>query len=170
MGAGPEVASARTADWGWCAVAATRRGVSGAVIGARTREAAVSAVAGTLADRAPGEANARSGLEALLGQLSGGAPPAVALDLCGSPFQQRVWSELSGIGPGETVTYAALARRIGRTRDSARAVGAAVGANPAVVLVPCHRVVPAGGGIGNYRLGAELKRRLLDGERGLGTG
>ena len=162
---GVGVASAHADGWGWCAVAATKRGISGTVIGASDRLAAESAVKDSLADREPGPARARSGLDALLAALAGQGGKAVALDLAGSPFQQLVWRGLLEIGQGETVSYAGLARQIGRTPSSARAVGSAVGANPAPVLVPCHRVTPAGGGIGKYRLGSVLKERLLAAER-----
>ena len=73
---------------------------------------------------------------------------------------------------GKTVTYGEVARKIGR-RDAARAVGNAVAANPVALLVPCHRVVPSNGGIGNYARrglvdseGRRVKRYLLDLESG----
>lgn len=160
------VAAARVAGWGWCAVAASTVGVCGAVIGAGDRRSAESGVRNTLGDRQPGPANARRGLEALGARLRGNGGDPVQLDLAGTEFQRDVWRALAAIGPGETITYGGLATLMGRTGASARAVGSAVGANPAPVLVPCHRVLPAGGGTGNYRLGPDLKRRLLAAERG----
>jgi AraC family transcriptional regulator, regulatory protein of adaptative response / methylated-DNA-[protein]-cysteine methyltransferase len=71
-----------------------------------------------------------------------------------------VWEELRRIPAGETRTYGEVAAAIGEPR-AARAVGSACGANPVPVVVPCHRVVPAGGGVGSYGLGPERKRRLL---------
>lgn len=83
------------------------------------------------------------------------------LDLRGTVFQRRVWSELLKIPFGETRTYAEVARAIGAPR-AVRAVGAANGANPVPIVVPCHRVVATGGGLGGYRGGLQLKRRLLE--------
>lgn len=82
------------------------------------------------------------------------------LDLQGTSFQLRVWQALRAIPPGETVSYGELARRLGVPRAS-RAVGAAVGANPAAVVVPCHRVIGSDGRICGYHWGVERKRTLL---------
>ena len=87
--------------------------------------------------------------------------PALPLDLIGTPFQRRVWDELCAIPHGTTRSYGEIARRVGRP-DAPRAVGAAVGANPVSILVPCHRAVAADGSLHNYRYGIERKRALLD--------
>src|SRR4051812_8752637 len=87
------------------------------------------------------------------------------LDLAGTPFQQRVWSELRRIPYGETVTYGELAARIGRS-DIVRAVGAAVGRTPVPIIVPCHRVLGADGSLTGYGGGLQRKRALLDLEAG----
>jgi methylated-DNA-[protein]-cysteine S-methyltransferase len=76
-----------------------------------------------------------------------------------------VWSALADIGYGETISYAELARRVDRPRGF-RAVGQANGANPLPVVLPCHRVVASGGGIGGYGGGLTLKRQLLALESG----
>ncbi len=78
-------------------------------------------------------------------------------------FARRVLEEVRRIPPGTTLTYSQLARRLGHPR-SARAVGNALAANPALVVVPCHRVVPAAGGVGRYsgEGGSATKRRLLE--------
>ena len=89
----------------------------------------------------------------------------VDLDLRATAFQLRVWQALLEIPPGNTVTYGALAGRIGQPTAS-RAVGRAVAGNPVALLIPCHRVVPSGGGVGNYRWGVSRKRRLLAVESG----
>lgn len=86
------------------------------------------------------------------------------LDLRGTDFQIRVWKALLTIPYGETCSYAELARTIGVPR-AVRAVGTANGANPCSLVVPCHRVVAAGGKLGGYGGGLPLKRRLLALER-----
>ncbi len=92
----------------------------------------------------------------------------IPLDLPITPFEREVLDNLRTVPPGEVVTYGELARRIGRPKAS-RAVGHACAANPAVIVVPCHRVVPASGGLGNYSApgGSETKRKLLDREGAL---
>lgn len=82
----------------------------------------------------------------------------------GSGFQQRVWSALRGIPYGGTETYGGLAARIGSARAS-RAVGLANGRNPIGIVVPCHRVIGAGGALTGYGGGVERKRWLLEHER-----
>lgn len=94
------------------------------------------------------------------GQSSGDVP----LDLFGTSFQRRVWAELRRIPPGQTATYADVARRIGEP-TAARAVAGACASNHAAVVVPCHRVVRTDGGLGGYRWGVSRKRGLLDSER-----
>jgi methylated-DNA-[protein]-cysteine S-methyltransferase len=84
-----------------------------------------------------------------------------ALDLAGATvFQQDVWRAARLIPRGETRSYAWLAGRIGRPQ-AARAVGQALGRNPLPVVVPCHRVLAAGGGLGGFRDGLAMKRHLL---------
>lgn len=85
-------------------------------------------------------------------------------DAPGGDFQVRVWSELRRIPYGETIPYRELAARIGAPGAS-RAVGRANGSNRLAVIVPCHRVVAAGGGLGGYGGGLAAKRYLLDLER-----
>lgn len=87
--------------------------------------------------------------------------------LKGTAFQERVWGELREIGYGETVSYGELARRLGQPA-AVRAVGLANGANPVAIVVPCHRVVGAGGQLTGYGGGVDVKRRLLALERGEG--
>jgi O-6-methylguanine DNA methyltransferase len=82
------------------------------------------------------------------------------LSLRGTEFQTAVWAELRQVPYGATITYSELARRVGRPR-SARAVGQAVGANPIPILIPCHRVLLAAGGLGGFGPGPEWKERLL---------
>ena len=82
----------------------------------------------------------------------------------GTPFQRAVWQGLTTIPPGQTLSYAALAERLGRS-SAVRAVGAANGANPISVVVPCHRVIGADGSLTGYGGGLERKRWLLAHER-----
>lgn len=79
----------------------------------------------------------------------------------GTDFQQQVWRALCDIGYGDTISYAELARRIGRPKAS-RAVGLANGANPLAIIVPCHRVIGANGSLTGYGGGMDAKRWLLD--------
>jgi methylated-DNA-[protein]-cysteine S-methyltransferase len=82
------------------------------------------------------------------------------LDLAGSAFQQRVWQRLLEIPYGQTLSYTELAHAVGRA-DILRGVAAAVGRTPVPIVIPCHRVVAAGGALTGYRGGLERKRALL---------
>lgn len=86
------------------------------------------------------------------------------LELHGSDFRRRVWAELAKIPYGETVTYGEIAKKLGV--KSAQAVGGAVGHNPVSIIVPCHRVLGAGGSLTGYAGGTDKKARLLELERG----
>jgi methylated-DNA-[protein]-cysteine S-methyltransferase len=83
----------------------------------------------------------------------------------GTEFQRKVWGELRRIPFGETASYADVARRLGYEPVVSRAVGAANGANPLPVVVPCHRVVGSDGALTGYAGGVERKRILLALER-----
>ncbi|MGM0505637.1 MAG: methylated-DNA--[protein]-cysteine S-methyltransferase [Bacteroidota bacterium] len=85
---------------------------------------------------------------------------SVPLVMNGTPFQLDVWRTLLEIPWGETRTYGWIAKRIGRP-NACRAVGSAVGSNPIVLLVPCHRVLPSTGRVGNYGGGRHRKIALL---------
>jgi AraC family transcriptional regulator of adaptative response/methylated-DNA-[protein]-cysteine methyltransferase len=97
--------------------------------------------------------------------IAEGRAPDVSLplDVRGTAFQMLVWRALRKIPCGETRSYAEVARSIGRP-DAVRAVASACGANPAALVVPCHRVVQSDGGLGGYHWGIERKRRLLGAE------
>lgn len=90
----------------------------------------------------------------------------VELSLHGNPFELRVWQELCEIPYGETVSYGEIARAIGAP-SAARAVGLANARNPVALIVPCHRVIGADGGLTGYGGGLERKRYLLDLESGV---
>jgi len=97
----------------------------------------------------------------VVARLDGRVPTQdLPLDVQGTAFQRRVWEELRRIPAGEVRTYGEVAEAIGAPRAH-RAVGSACGANPVPIVVPCHRVVPAGGGVGNYGLGPHRKVELL---------
>jgi methylated-DNA-[protein]-cysteine S-methyltransferase len=87
----------------------------------------------------------------------------------GSEFQRKVWAALAEIPFGTTSSYGALARRLGAP-SHARAVGHANGRNPLSILVPCHRVVGAGGALTGYAGGIARKRWLLGHEAALAIG
>lgn len=84
----------------------------------------------------------------------------IPVELNGSPFQRRVWDALRAVRPGTTCSYADLARRI-HAESAVRAVGAANGANPVALVVPCHRVIGSDGSLTGYGGGLERKRWLL---------
>jgi methylated-DNA-[protein]-cysteine S-methyltransferase len=85
----------------------------------------------------------------------------------GTPFQRRVWAAVDEVPYGATTTYGEIARRIGAPPDRIRAVGAAIGANPLLIVRPCHRVVGAGGALTGYAGGVSRKRDLLTHEGAL---
>ena len=78
----------------------------------------------------------------------------------GTPFQMDVWQALLRIPYGKTVSYADIAAAVGRPR-AVRAVGNAVGRNPVPIVIPCHRVIASGGGIGGFSCGLAIKRKLM---------
>jgi methylated-DNA-[protein]-cysteine S-methyltransferase len=83
------------------------------------------------------------------------------LDMQGTAFQKRVWEELLHIPYGETRSYMQVAKALGAPH-AVRAVGAANGANPVPIVVPCHRVIGSSGKLTGYGGGLELKKRLLE--------
>ena len=89
---------------------------------------------------------------------------ALEVETGGTAFQRSVWHALRRIPAGVTTSYGALARAIGKP-GAARAVGLANGANPIAIVVPCHRVIGAGGSLTGYAGGVERKRWLLEHEQ-----
>lgn len=79
----------------------------------------------------------------------------------GTEFQKKVWAQLRKIPYGETVTYGEIAKRLGLATIVSRAVGAANGANPLPIVVPCHRVIGTDGKLTGYSGGLDIKRTLL---------
>ena len=91
----------------------------------------------------------------------------IRFTMSGTDFQQRVWHALEEIPYGATTTYGALARQLGLPRDRIQALGAAIGANPLLLVRPCHRVIGADGSLRGYAAGVERKVRLLTHEGAL---
>lgn len=115
--------------------------------------------AGEPAARDPGAA--RPAAEALAAWFGDAARwPELPLAPRGTPFQLRVWERLRAIPLGATASYGEVAADVGRP-GAARAVGGAVGRNPLSIVVPCHRVLAAGGALGGYASGLDRKRWLL---------
>jgi len=106
-----------------------------------------------------------------LGEYFAGSRRHFDLELApvGTPFQRSVWFALADIPYAGTISYAELAARVGRP-SAFRAVGQANGANPLPIVLPCHRVIASGGGLGGYSGGLDVKRQLLDLERSVFAG
>ena len=102
-------------------------------------------------------------LAAQLGEYFAGSRSEfdLRIDMPGSAFQERVWNELRRIPYGATISYRELAERVDAGAGY-RAVGRANGSNRVAIIVPCHRVIATGGGLGGYGGGLPAKRRLLD--------
>lgn len=102
------------------------------------------------------------------GNAAEGLFDSIPVDLSrGTEFQRRVWGALRQIPYGETRSYGQIAESIGMTRNASRAVGAACGANPIALVVPCHRAIGASGDLVGFAWGGvEMKRRLLEMESG----
>ena len=79
----------------------------------------------------------------------------------GTAFQQKVWEELQRIPYGKTISYAQLAQSVNHPK-ACRAAGSANGKNPIAIIIPCHRVINAGGGLGGYAYGLKVKKQLLE--------
>jgi methylated-DNA-[protein]-cysteine S-methyltransferase len=91
----------------------------------------------------------------------------ISLDLYGTDFQKEVWSVLQTIPHGETMTYSEVARLLNKPK-AVRAVSTAIGANPVMIVVPCHRVIGKNGSLTGFRGGLDMKERLLALEKGSG--
>ena len=89
---------------------------------------------------------------------------SVDLDLQGTEFQKKVWRALAQVPYGKTESYAGIARRI-RNAKAARAVGAACGANPIPLIIPCHRIVGRDGSLTGFAGGLRMKEKLLELEK-----
>ncbi len=157
-------------EWGWMGLAATARGVSAVVLPKPSRRAAERDLAQAEA-RDEASSNGAGLAAAVHLKAARGAVEAylrgtrrdfgLPLDLGTQPlFRVKVWQALQAIPYGRVRSYGWVARRIGRP-NAARAVGAACGANPVPLLVPCHRVVAGDGSLGGFSGGLSNKKRLL---------
>jgi AraC family transcriptional regulator of adaptative response/methylated-DNA-[protein]-cysteine methyltransferase len=151
-------------------VAATGRGICSVKLGAQRR-----ALESELRDEFPAAEIRRDDREldmvlaAVVGMVQGERnPPDLPLDIQATAFQWRVWKLLRAIPVGTTRTYGEVAAALGDPK-AARAVGRACAANPVALVIPCHRVLGAGGALGGYRWGPERKQKLLDAERNGGV-
>lgn len=101
-----------------------------------------------------------------VGDFINGRIPKLSVKLApeGTPFQVRVWKEIRKSKPGKTLTYKDIAEKLGDPK-LARAVGSAVGKNNLGFLVPCHRVLPANGKVGEFRWGTARKEKMLGKEK-----
>jgi AraC family transcriptional regulator of adaptative response/methylated-DNA-[protein]-cysteine methyltransferase len=100
---------------------------------------------------------------AIADHLREGTPLDLPIDVQATAFQWKVWRALQRIPAGQTRAYAEVARSLGKPK-AVRAVARACATNPVALIVPCHRVVPATGGTGGYRWGADRKKKLLAAE------
>jgi len=106
-------------------------------------------------------------VERYLGDYFAGRVPEISFKLLlrGTPFQERVWTELLSISCGDTVTYGDIARKLSGGVSASRAIGTAVGRNPVSIIVPCHRVIGSSGQLTGYAGGLDRKIALLKIER-----
>jgi AraC family transcriptional regulator of adaptative response/methylated-DNA-[protein]-cysteine methyltransferase len=154
------------ADLGRLLVAATPRGICAVSMGSSDRtlvDALAREYPAATVVSDPGALSQWS--RTILAHIAGRQPRLdLPLDIQATAFQWQVWQALAAIPRGETRTYSEVAATIGRP-GSARAVARACASNRVALAIPCHRVVPAGGGVGGYRWGAQRKKTLLARER-----
>lgn len=152
---------------GWCGFAWTADGLARVRLPMADRAAALGGLSrrypGTSSENPPAAILAAAQAVRDLFAGRGGTMAEVPLDLAGvSEFHQRVYAVARAIPPGETLTYGEIAHRVGAP-GAAREVGQAMGKNPCPIVVPCHRVLAAGGKIGGFSApgGVTTKRHLL---------
>ena len=167
-GAGLDIkATVAPCSLGWVLVAATERGVCAIELGDEAeilRERFVLRFPEARIDADDAELATHMARILDLIDRPGQASADLPLDVRGTAFQQRVWDALRRIPPGETWTYGQLAQAVGAP-TAARAVGAACGANPVCVVVPCHRVVGSDGKLTGFAYGVQRKKALLEREK-----
>ena len=166
-GAGAAIAFTTAASpLGVLVVATTTRGICWIALGAEAAalEEGLRHEFPAASDIARDDAALAHVVAEVLRRIDGDLPRAeLPLDVRGTAFQLRVWRELQRIPRGETRSYQQVAAAVG-VPAGARAVGAACGRNPVSIVVPCHRVVTASGGLGGYAWGLDVKESLLERE------
>jgi len=159
--------AAASSPFGWIIVGATERGLCWLSLAATKTEAEASLRA-EFSEATLHRDPSLSGLvDMALESVREGddlVRDSASLDLRGTVFQLRVWQALRGIPRGETRTYSEVAREMGDP-NATRAVARACAVNRVALVVPCHRVVGAGGSLTGYRWGVDRKRQLLEAER-----
>jgi O-6-methylguanine DNA methyltransferase len=155
------ICDARETSWGWMGAVASPRGLCRLTLPRDVPDHAYREIADGYGP-IPSDAGAFSDLFAQLERYFAGERVGfdLALDLAGTAFQRDVWQCLRRIPYGAAWSYQDVAREVGRPLG-ARPVGQAVGRNPIGIIVPCHRVIAAGGKIGGFGDQIDLKRRLL---------
>jgi AraC family transcriptional regulator of adaptative response/methylated-DNA-[protein]-cysteine methyltransferase len=157
-------------DSGYLLAAATERGLCSIMLGDQ-----VEPLESSLQREFPAatlerdDEELRQYTEAVVGRLSGSRGVRLPVDVGGSAFQWQVWEALRRIPVGETRSYQAIARDLGRP-TAARAVARACASNRLALVIPCHRAIREDGELGGYRWGLERKRRLLEQESAAARG
>lgn len=152
---------------GHCLVAESERGICAILLG-DSEEVLLTELQQIFphAQREPGSARFTQHVAEVVERLDNPRSPfTLPLDLRGTAFQLQVWQALRTLAPGETVSYQTLATKIGKPK-AVRAVASACAANKLAIVVPCHRVVRADGGLSGYRWGVARKAQLLQQEAG----
>jgi AraC family transcriptional regulator of adaptative response/methylated-DNA-[protein]-cysteine methyltransferase len=149
-------------ELGWLLVAATSRGLCAVSLGSSIERAEANLRREYHSAKLEQSAAAlESWTRAIVGLVAGRAPSTdLPFDVQATAFQWQVWRALTKIPAGQTRTYGELAEAIGRP-GAARAVARACASNPLAIAIPCHRALPASGGVGGYRWGARRKQALL---------
>jgi len=170
-GAGARIAYAIAgSDHGRVLVGATHRGIAAVYLGDSDTKLADDLHRDfPAAEIVPDDGALGPRVQAVLARLDGRKPSAIdavdlPLDIVGTAFQWRVWKALTEIPAGQTLTYGAIAERLGEP-GAARAVGRACATNPVAVVVPCHRAVGSSGALTGYRWGVDRKRKILAEEK-----
>lgn len=158
--------------WGWIGLTASPHGLRLLTLPRPTKAAALAALKRHVPDAvsAPDDPVLREAARQVAEFLAGTRRAfAVTLDLGGhTPFEQAVWAAVLRIPYGQTRTYTWVADQVAGGRAAAQAVGAAVGANPIPLIIPCHRVIGADGSLHGFAGGLAMKARLLALENGQG--